>query len=138
MDGVPHGLTHTKYTDRNLFTNLEKYHPNMIQKKQTEHVRYVDNILIVCERTPQHKLKDFNKMHHKIKYTMELENDRHINFLDFKIYRGENTIELGIYWKPMDSVMHNTSVHPREHKMATFNHMFNRMSNHIPIAENEK
>jgi hypothetical protein len=77
-------------------------------------------------------LHEFNNIRHKIKFTIEKEENSRINFLDLSINRTANSIELAIYRKPTttDLTIHNDSCHPSEHKKNAINYLFNRI-NHI-------
>lgn len=54
---------------------------------------------------------------------MEVEQSGALNFLDLKIYKNNSNLEFGIYHKPTatDTVIHSSSNHPHNHKMASFN-----------------
>jgi hypothetical protein len=104
--------------------------------------RYVDDILIVydsLETDITHMLSLFNKLHHNLTFTMELEDDMRINFLDLKIHRLTDSVYASIYRKPTatDSLIHFDSCHPMEHKLAGINHLVNRVISY-PIPASEK
>jgi hypothetical protein len=65
--------------------------------------RYVDEILIVYNESSTNiddLLDQFNNLSPKLKFTLEKEIDRRINFLDITIYRESNKLSVDIYRKP--------------------------------------
>lgn len=94
--------------------------------------RYVDDILIGWQGTNR-QLDQFlhlaNSIHPKIKFTMELEVDSTINFLDLSITNKNNAHEFKIYRKPTysDITIHKDSSHPLQHKYAAYNSMIHRL-----------
>jgi nucleoside-specific outer membrane channel protein Tsx len=64
--------------------------------------RYVDDILIKYNTHTtniNNTLEEFNKIHPKIKFTIEKEENNKINFLDLSITKTHNKILLAIYRK---------------------------------------
>ena len=59
-----------------------------------------------------------------------------INFLNFSITKLEHRHKFSIYRKPTttDTLIHNTSNHPIQHKLAAFRTMIHRINN-IPLDE---
>jgi hypothetical protein len=76
----------------------------------------------------QNTLDEFNQIHPKLKFTLELETNNKINFLDITINKQINKLTYNIYRKPTttDTIIHNTSCHPTEHKIAAINYLKNR------------
>ena len=68
--------------------------------------------------------KYINTIHHKLKFTLEIELNNSINFLGLTITKTNNTHTYKIYRKPTtsDMVIHNSSNHPTQHKHAAFNY----------------
>jgi hypothetical protein len=68
-----------------------------------------------------------------------LETDGTINFLDLLIHRKNTNIEIEIYRKPTttNTIIHCTSNHPYEHKIAAFRFLLNRMQ-HLPLTPQYK
>ncbi|KAJ8929260.1 hypothetical protein NQ314_018052 [Rhamnusium bicolor] len=67
-------------------------------------MRYVENILVFINENSsdaETTLVNLNKMSPKLKFTLELENDKHINFLDIAIFRNNNNREFKICGKPI-------------------------------------
>ncbi|KAK9496972.1 hypothetical protein O3M35_012832 [Rhynocoris fuscipes] len=75
-----------------------------------------------------------NNLHPNITFTSESEENGRINFLDLTLIRNNSRIEFDIYRKPTttDITIHSTSLHPTQHKMASFRHMTNRLKT-IPL-----
>jgi len=94
--------------------------------------RYVDDILIIFDQNKTKEKTVINYMNNTDKH-LELktseEGNNSINHLEPSIRRDANIIDLGIYRKPThtDIVIHFSSNHPHEHKMAAFNCYINRM-----------
>jgi hypothetical protein len=85
--------------------------------------RYVDDILLIYnDQLTDIKLTlhEFNNIHSKLLFTMEHERDNKINFLDITIQRTENNLMYTIYQKETatDTIIHNSSCHPVQHKMS--------------------
>lgn len=101
--------------------------------------RYVDDI-ITCytgtERQLNKSLEFLNSLHPNITFTMEVESNSAINFLDLTISRKANKHEFSIFHKPShtDITIHNTSFHPQQHKLAAFHSMVHRLL-HIPLSD---
>lgn len=124
--------------------NLEKQifnHP--LSKRFLYWHRYVDDI-ITCFSGTNRQLDQFlsfiNNLHPKIKFTVELEDNKSINFLDLTITNKNDSHEFSIFHKPShtDTVIHNKSNHPYSHKMASFNSFVHRLLN-VPLSsENYK
>ena len=67
-------------------------------------VKYVDDIFaIVKKKDLTAILTTFNKYHNKLQFTMELEKENTIAFLDMKIIKHNNTIITNWYSKPTSS-----------------------------------
>jgi hypothetical protein len=72
----------------------------MMEQKIVAYFRYVDDILIVYDKDKtniSHMLDLFNNLHPKLKFTMELEEDMSINFLDITIHRLPTGVYASIY-----------------------------------------
>jgi len=75
--------------------NLEENHIISNQEFKTKKwVRYLDDIFAIVEGSKQHVLKildNFNSLHTNIKFTIELETNDRISFLDVKIQKLDNS-----------------------------------------------
>jgi hypothetical protein len=121
-------------------------HNTIIHTLQKHHIidyyRYVDDILLIYNdniTNIQDTLKDFNKAHPNIQFTIEEQTDRKLNYLDITITNADNTFTFDIYRKPTstDLIIRNDSCHPTEHKQAAIKYMTDRM-NTYPISTNNK
>ena len=67
-------------------------------------------------------LTHINKIHKNITFTAEYEHNNNINFLDLSIKKFEHRHKFDIYRKPTttDTLIHNSSNHPIQHKLAAF------------------
>lgn len=81
-------------------------------------------------------LEKINHLHPKIKFTLEVEENNTINFLDIKITRNDNTLKFGIFRKPSqtDHVIPEDSNHHPQHKMAAFRCYVHRLLT-IPLSD---
>lgn len=75
-------------------------------------------------------------MHSNIEFTIELESDNSINFLDLNIRRESYRHVFSIFHKPShtDLIINAKSYHPKQHKLAAFNSMIHRLVN-TPMTE---
>jgi len=124
------------FENKYIFNNHNKYRNNIIYWN-----RYVDDILILFQGTKRqldnlHQI--INNKQPTIKFTLEVETDNQINFLDLTI-RNENSKHIfKIYRKPTQTnqTIHNSSHHPYQHKISAYNHMINRLNN-IPMKQED-
>jgi len=97
---------------------------DVLQKIKVEgYFRYVDDILIVCIEN----LTDINEIHNRfnsisldLNFTLELEQDDALNFLDLTIKKTTTKMVYDIYRKPTtsDNIIPKDSCHPSEQKLA--------------------
>jgi hypothetical protein len=102
---------------------------------------YADDILIIYNQhymNIENTSDEFNRIHPKIKITMEKETQNWINYLDLTTTK-EDKLTFGIYQKPAttDSIMHNDSCHPSEHDRLVINYLINH-KNMYPLTEANK
>jgi len=95
--------------------------------------RYVDDVLIFYNEDITNidiLLHQFNNLTPKLKFTIEKEPNRMINFLDITITRGIEKFTIDIHRKPTytDITIPEVSCHPKEHKMAAIRYLYNRMN----------
>jgi len=57
---------------------------NSLNIRPPLYYRYVDDILSALEEEIHNIFKKFNSYHHRLKFTMEIEVNRRLNFFDFK------------------------------------------------------
>jgi hypothetical protein len=77
-----------------------------------------------------------NDISEQLEFKTTREVNKSINYLDLKINRNTNSIELSVYRKPTNAniTIQYTSNHPWEHKKVTFTHYINRALM-LPITE---
>jgi tRNA/tmRNA/rRNA uracil-C5-methylase (TrmA/RlmC/RlmD family) len=104
--------------------------------------RHVDEILLIynSEHTNIHNtLQEFNTVHPNLKFTFETEIRNKINYLGITINKQQDKLTFGIYRKPTttDTIIHNNSCHPNEHKRSAINYLSNRMNTYHLTPENK-
>jgi len=117
----------------------EKYIKHCLEHKDIIYYRrYVDDLLLIYYQSKISADKIHNFINH-IDVNLEFKISEEINntlpYLDLSISRSNNTIELDIYRKPTyaDIIIHYTSNHPHNHKLAAFIFYINRMIS-MPIT----
>ena len=83
---------------------FEKKAIEQVTHKPACWLRYVDDTFIIWPHG-QEKLTEFlshlNRLHKKIQFTMEIEEESHIPFLDIDIYKkADCSLGHKVYWKP--------------------------------------
>ena len=106
------------------------------------YTRYVDDILIISntKHITLEKIQNYlNRLHPNLTITPTIEDKNTINFLDLQLIRQPTGIEIDIYRKPttIDTTINNTSNHPREHKMAAYRYLINRMLS-LPLSKEKE
>jgi hypothetical protein len=128
-----------------IFIQYLEYN-DILKALQKHHIldyhRYVDDILIIYNENHTNindTLADFNAINHNIQYTTETQIDNKLNYLDITIENKNNTLTFDIYRKPTttNSIIHNTSCRPTEHKHSALRYMINR-TNSYPISIDNK
>lgn len=142
-DGLPMGSP-LSGTLANIYLNyFERTYVNNNNNKYFNNLlywhRYVDDILVLFNGTHRqlnNMHKYLNSRHDKINFTLELETDKSINFLDLNIKNIDHQHNFRIFRKPTqtDHTIHFSSNHPIQHKHAAYEHMLNRLNN-IPMNE---
>ncbi|XP_021935838.1 uncharacterized protein LOC110837712 [Zootermopsis nevadensis] len=142
--GLPMGAPTSSILSEIFLQYLE--HNNIINILNKNHIqyysRYVDDILIIynTEKTNiQQVLNEFNNINQNIQFTIELEQNNTINYLDLTIIRKTKRFEFKIYRKPTttSTIIHASSCHPFEHKQMSINYLLNR-KNLYPISTKNK
>jgi hypothetical protein len=104
--------------------------------------RYVDDILILYDNTVtnvKHVLENFSNINNKLQFTMELESNNNLHYLDLNITRTNTTLTYNIFRKPTvtSTTLHNTSCHPYEHEKAAYKYLQDRVNSYIITPENK-
>ena len=99
--------------------------------------RYVDDIFGIFNGTltQLHNFHDYlNTPHQNIKFTLEIESNDSLPFLDLSITKSNNCLNFNIYRKPTTThqVIPFDSSSPMSHKLAAFRSLFNRLLN-LPL-----
>lgn len=95
-------------------------------------IRYVDDIFLIWKDSSQ-ELNDFlkfcNEFHNSIKFTMELEVNDTLQFMDIGISKNGPNLEFKQQYKKIhtDSYLHKTSNHPLIYKENVIKNMYFRM-----------
>jgi hypothetical protein len=116
---------------------------NLLKKyKITGYFRYVDDIMIVYDKNKTHIntiITEFKTKLPTINFTVEKEKNQKLHFLDLIIHREHNKLDYMIYKKPTatDILIHNSSCHPNEHKLASINYLTNRVHTY-PLSKHVK
>ncbi len=103
-------------------------------------MRYVDDVLaVVTEDKIELTLNNLNKQHDALNFTMEVEKDETISFLDTKLIRGIDGIEIDIFRKSTDAPLciPNNSQHHFTHKHAAFESLLFRMWK-LPLSQESR
>ena len=122
----------------NYFENSFIFSNNRFESNIVFYGRYVDDTFMIYNGT--HRQIDIlhnylNSINDNMKFTLEVEDNGKLNFLDLTVSRHGNKIQFGIYRKPTatDIVIHATSHHPVTHKMAAFHSMIGRLLS-VPLS----
>lgn len=137
-DGLAMGSTLSPFL-ADLF--MDHFENNFILNKFDvikHYFRYVDDCLVFIQGDTEvatDMLNRINSLHSKIKFTLEVELNRKINYLDLTISIINNSLEFEIFRKPTqtDHTIPSFSNHHISHKLAAFNCYINRMLN-IPLS----
>jgi hypothetical protein len=118
---------------------------DVLQKTRIEgYFRYVDDILIVYNVN----LTNINEIHNRfnsispdLNFTLELEQDDGLNFLDLTIKKMTTKMIFDIHRKPItsDNIILNNSCHLSEQKLVAIRYFINRINMYdIGHADNQK
>ena len=145
-DGLPMGSPLSPIMSEIFLQYLESI--NIETLKQQFNIiyygRYVDDVIIVYNNQKdigEQILQKFNELHNNIKFTIEKEDQKTINYLDITIKRiklhNKHILDFNIYRKPTTSKLSIdfNSHHPYEHKIANYRYLLNRLNN-IPLSKN--
>ena len=95
----------------------------------------------ICSKSSQKVsiMKHMSNIHKYLEFKTSEEENNNINYLDFSIHRNCNNLNLGICRKPKQNytIVHFTSNHSLEHKLAAFTLYINRMIT-VQITEKTK
>lgn len=119
-----------------IINNTNKHNNNIIYW-----YRYVDDVLLLFNGTDRQLAnmhKYINNIHKNIKFTIEKEINKSINFLDLTINNHNQLHTFKIFRKPTQTnhTIHSDSHHPFQHKISAYNHMIHRLNN-IPMSNED-
>lgn len=144
-DGLPMGSPVSGLLANIFLNHIEnKIFDTIVKPKQYKIIywhRYVDDIICLLDETPsriQELHNDINSVHPKIKFTIETENDKKLNFLDLSIHRDKNQHKFSIYRKPTttSTAIHKHSNNPITQKQAGFQYMLHRLHK-TPLSDEQ-
>jgi hypothetical protein len=147
-DGIPMGSPSSKFLADIILNKIENKHilntKNPYCKYITKWLRYVDDTLIIWNGSLQ-QIREFhnylNNLHPTIKFTLEIENNQRINFLDLTIIKDTNNNKLNyeIYRKPTNSgtIIPYQSQHDYKQKLSSFHALINRAFK-IPMDDDKR
>ncbi|XP_071056900.1 uncharacterized protein [Onthophagus taurus] len=116
---------------------------NPFNNNINEWIRYVDDIFCVWDGdlfSLDGFHKYLNSLHPKLKFTVEIEQDKTLNFLDLSVTHDQTEfLTYNIYRKPttISTTIPYDSAHPIAHKLANFRFLVNRIFNY-PISNENK
>ena len=121
----------------NYYENSFIFSNNRFNASIVFYGRYVDDTFMIYNGTCHQidMLHNYlNSVNSNMKFTLEVEDDGRLNFLDLTVSRNENKVQFNIYRKPTatDIVIHATSHHPMSQKMAAFHSMISRLLSSTP------
>lgn len=93
-------------------------------------VRYVDDIFAITKRNKiTETLQILNQQYQSLKFTLEMESNNKLSFLDLELTRQDKKIGIAIFHKPTSTSRYitNDSHCPIQYKMASFHSMAHRL-----------
>lgn len=131
--GLPMGSPTSPLLAEIFMSHIEEtiFNSKQVQQQVTFWYRYVDDVLVGfngTERQLDSLLNSLNSIHPRINFTLEIEKNKTINFLDLTISHNNKEINCEVYRKPTFSgvTIHKTSQHPWHQKISPFNAMLHR------------
>lgn len=136
LSGTLANIYLNNFENNHILNNQNRFYKNIIYWH-----RYVDDVLLLFNGTDRqiHLLKNYiNSIHPKIQFTLEMEQNSNINFLDLNIKNLNQKHVFKIYRKPTqtDQTIDIRSNHPWQHKMAAYHHLICRL-NTIPMSNED-
>lgn len=92
--------------------------------------KYVDDIIaVVNKKDTDIILGTLNEYHQKLKFTVEVEENNALPFLDMQLFRQNNNINFNWYTKPMSSgrMINYLSTQPERYKINTAKNLVNKI-----------
>ncbi len=133
-DGLAMGAPTSAIISETFLQEIDKSIINIIKENDPHGIyyRYVDDAIYISQNSGININKitqEINKIHNKIKFTVEEETNNKLNYLDLTISKTTTKLEFSIYRKPTQTnlIIPNNSNHPPQQKMAAFNSLIYRM-----------
>ena len=140
MDGLPMGCSLSPFLSDLFLHKLESLiHHSNFSNLLIHWSRYVDDICIIWagSQIQLHEFVDYiNNLHPRIKFTLEMEKNNQLNYLDLTLTRLDRNISISVFHKPTSKniIIPYTSKHHLGHKLAAFYAFFNRLHN-LPLNQ---
>ena len=102
--------------------------------------RFVDDVFSMVRMNEVDQAIDtLNSQNDDIHWTVEVEVNNKLPFLDVSVSKLNGRLEFDVYRKPTHNTVYinNNSYNPKAHKLATFNSMINRMIR-LPLSETNR
>ena len=128
-DGLAMGSPVSPIVANIFMENLERNAILTMKDRPRLWLRFVDDVLAIVKRTSlPSMLEHLNKQNAAITFTMEVEKDGKLPFLDGEIERENTRLNLSVYRKPTHSgrYLNFNSHHPISAKCSTADALFNR------------
>jgi hypothetical protein len=114
----------------------------LVENNICNYLRYVDDIILVYDVTATDimtVLNQFNSITTNLQFTVELEANKQLNFLDLTIRRQQENFGFNIYRKPTttDHIIPDDSCHPSEHKLSAIRFLTHRLETY-PLNDADK
>ena len=119
LDGVAMGSPISSVIAQLVMEHAEKQIIDSLDFDILFYKRYVDDCLLAIPKGREQQILDtFNSFHHKLKFTIEIEENAQINFLDLTLIRENNRIYTKWYTKTVASgrYLNFNSEHHKVHK----------------------
>ena len=140
MNGLPMGNCLSPFlADLFLHQYETMIHVSPYKKYIVSWTRYVDDVLLLWGGTME-SLHEFfgyvNNLHQKLKFTLEIEEDSRINFLDLTLQMEKQDLIFNIYHKGTnrDIIIPFNSPHCLQHRLAAFHYFFQRLVK-VPLSK---
>jgi len=128
--GAPMGSLLSPIVADLIMQHLESSILSDLSYKPNFYYRYVDDIVLSVPTFHLNNLfKKFNSFHHRLQFTMEIEQDDKLNFLDLTIIKQNNILIFDWFRKPTFSgrFLNFYSHHPYTHKRGTMYSLIDRV-----------
>ncbi|UYV80900.1 hypothetical protein LAZ67_19002128 [Cordylochernes scorpioides] len=102
--------------------------------------RYINDIFCICTANKvNHKLTSLNSNHPEINFTLEIQNNNKLPFLDINIIRSQQGLKTSIYYKSFfkPNYIHFSSYCPLIHKINTAKKRSKRMYTHCSLQNSK-